>query len=365
MSDDVVVVLVVATALAFAFTNGFHDTAEVIATSISTKALPPRLAVASAAILTFAGAFISLQVAATIADEIVEVGEVTPAVVLAGLIGGLAWNLLTWYFGLPASSSHALIGGLVGSTIAAAGTDAVIADGVFGKFLIPAVLAPVVALVVSALAILAAYRIVGRLRPGTVTRGFRLGQTVSGGLLALAHGTNDAQKTMGVITLALVAGGSLSDGSDVPFWVVVSAAAAIGFGTYGGGWRIIRTMGMRIIKMDAVQGFSAQSSSVAVILASSYVGFPLSTTHVISGGVVGAGAARRLPGVRWGVAGHIGFAWALTLPIAGAFGAAAYGVMRAFGTGAAGPVIVAVGTALLIAALFARRARQGAPVPAG
>jgi PiT family inorganic phosphate transporter len=364
MGDDVVLVIVVGTALAFAFTNGFHDTADLIATSISTRTLSPRLAIAYAAALTFAGAFISLQVAATVAGEMVEASEVTPTVVFAGLVGAIFWNLITWYFGLPASSSHALIGGLVGSTIAAVGTGAVLADGVVGQFLIPAIAAPIVAFAVGALGILAAYRIVGRLRPGGVTRGFRLGQTVSGGLLALAHGTNDAQKTMGVITLALVADGTLSEGADVPFWVVISAAAAIALGTYGGGWRIIRTRGMRIIKMDAAQGFTAQGAGAAVILGSSYVGFPISTTQAISGGVMGAGAGKRVSAVRWGVAGDIVVAWLLTLPAAAAIGAAAYGATRVFGTGVAGPVVVAVLAAVLIAALFARRARQGAPVPA-
>jgi inorganic phosphate transporter, PiT family len=365
MGDDIVLVIVVATALAFDFTNGFHDTANVVATSISTKAMTPRIAVTYAAILNFVGAFISLEVAATVAEDVVEAGAVTPTVVFAGLIGAIAWNLITWYYGLPSSSSHALIGGVVGSTIAAVGTGAVLFDGVVGEVLIPAVVAPIVAFVVGALAILASYRIIGRLRPGPVTRGYRLGQTITGGLLALAHGTNDAQKTMGVITLALVANGTLSPDAGVPFWVVVSAAAAIAFGTYIGGWRIIRTMGTRIIKMDAAQGFSAQGAGAAVILASSHFGFPLSTTQVISGGVMGAGAGKRVSAVRWGVAGNIVTAWLLTLPASAAMGAGAYGLTRIFGTGAVGPVVVAAAAVALIATIFARRARQGAPVPAG
>ncbi|MGH2992404.1 MAG: inorganic phosphate transporter [Solirubrobacterales bacterium] len=365
MDSDVVLVIVVATALAFDFTNGFHDTANVVATSISTKAMSPRIAITYAAILNFAGAFISLEVAATVAEDVVEAGAVTPTVIFAGLIGAVAWNLITWYYGLPSSSSHALIGGVVGSTIAAAGTGAVLFDGVVGEVLVPAVVAPIVAFVVGALAIVASYRIVGRLRPGPVTRGYRLGQTITGGLLALAHGTNDAQKTMGVITLALVANGTLSEDAGVPFWVVVSAAAAIAFGTYSGGWRIIRTMGTRIIKMDAAQGFSAQGAGAAVILASSHFGFPLSTTQVISGGVMGAGAGKRVSAVRWGVAGNIVTAWLLTLPASAAMGAATYGVTRIFGTGAVGPVVVAAAAVALIATIFARRARQGAPVPAG
>jgi PiT family inorganic phosphate transporter len=365
MESDVVLVIVVATALAFDFTNGFHDTANVVATSISTRAMRPRIAVAYAAALNFAGAFISLEVAATVAEDVVEAGAITPTVVFAGLVGAICWNLITWYYGLPSSSSHALIGGVVGSTFAAVGTDAILGDGILGNVLIPAVVAPMVAFLVGALAILACYSIVGRVRPGPVTRGFRLGQVASGGLLALAHGTNDAQKTMGVITLALVANGTLGADEGVPFWVVVSAATAIALGTYSGGWRIIRTMGTRIIKMDAAQGFSAQGAGAAVILASSHFGFPLSTTQVISGGVMGAGAGKRVSAVRWGVAGNIVTAWLLTLPSAAAIAAATYGVTRIFGTGAVGPVIVAAAGAALVAVAFARRARQGAPVPAG
>ena len=365
MGSDVVLVIVVGTALAFDFTNGFHDTANVVATSISTRAMRPRIAVAYAAALNFAGAFISLEVAATVAEDVVEAGAITPTVVFAGLVGAICWNLITWYYGLPSSSSHALIGGVVGSTFAAVGTDAILGDGILGKVLIPAVVAPVVAFLVGALAIVASYRIVGRVRPGPVARGFRLGQVASGGMLALAHGTNDAQKTMGVITLALVANGTLGADEGVPFWVVVSAATAIALGTYSGGWRIIRTMGMRIIKMDAAQGFSAQGAGAAVILASSHFGFPLSTTQVISGGVMGAGAGKRVSAVRWGIAGNIVVAWLLTLPAAASIGAATYGVTRIFGTGAAGPVIVAAAGAALVAVAFARRARQGAPVPAG
>src|SRR2546421_1501392 len=339
MDGNVLLVLVVGTALAFDFTNGFHDTANVVATSISTRALPPRIAVGFAAILNFVGAFLSLKVAATVASGIVNTTQVTLTVVFAGLIGAIVWNLVTWYAGLPSSSSHALIGGVVGSMLAAHGTGAVIGDGLLGKVIIPALVAPVLAFVVAGVGLLIAYRIVGRLRPGPVTRGYRLGQVVSGGLLALAHGTNDAQKTMGVITLALVAHHDLPTvDPSVPTWVVVTAASAIAAGTYSGGWRIIKTMGTRIIKMDPAQGFSAQGAGAAVILASSHFGYPLSTTHVISGGVMGAGAAKRLSAVRWGVAGNIVAAWLLTLPAAAAVGAGAYGFTRLFGTGSVGPV---------------------------
>jgi PiT family inorganic phosphate transporter len=364
MDSDVVLVIVVGTALTFGFTNGFHDTSNLVATSISTRAMRLRVAVAYAAVLNFAGAFISLEVAETVADDVVEAAAITPTVVFAGLVGAICWNVVTWYYGLPSSSSHALIGGVVGSTFAAVGSDAVTGEGILGNVLIPGAIAPVVALAVGALAIVACYTIVGRLRPGPVNRGFRLGQTVTAGLLALAHGTNDAQKTMGVIVLALVANGTLGSEEGIPFWVILSAAIAIALGTYSGAWRIIRTMGTRIIDMDAAQGFSAQGAGAAVILASSHFGYPLSTTQVIAGGVAGAGAGKRVSAVRWGIAGNIVAAWILTLPAAAALGAATYGITRIFGTGAAGPVVVAVLAAAFISLVFARRVREGAPVPA-
>ena len=364
MNSDTIMVIVVATALAFDFTNGFHDTANVVATSISTGAARPQVAIGFASLLNFVGAFISISVAATVANDVVDSAVITPTIVFAGLIGAIAWNLVTWWFGLPSSSSHALIGGVVGSAVAAAGLDAVIAEGLVGKVLIPAVVAPLVAFVVAGLGIGLAYRIAGRQRPGPVTRGFRYGQVISGGLLALAHGTNDAQKTMGVITLALIANGTLGAGADPPLWVIVSSATAIGLGTYIGGWRIIRTTGSRIIKMDAAQGFSAQGAGAAVILASTHFGFPLSTTHVINGGVMGAGAGKRISAVRWGVAGNIMVAWLLTLPAAAAIGAAAFGLTQIFGTGALGPVLVTLMALALVVAAFARRSQQGAPMPA-
>ncbi|MEX2107140.1 MAG: inorganic phosphate transporter [Solirubrobacterales bacterium] len=364
MSADVILVIVVVTALAFDFTNGFHDTANVVATSISTGAARPQVAIGMASLLNFVGAFISISVAATVANDVVNADVITPTIVFAGLIGAIAWNLITWSFGLPSSSSHALIGGVVGSAVAAAGFDAVLADGLVGKVLIPAVIAPVLAFLAAGMGIGIVYRVVGRQRPGIVSRGFKFGQIISGGLLALAHGTNDAQKTMGVITLALIANGSLGANADPPLWVIVSAAAAIALGTYSGGWRIIRTTGTRIIKMDAAQGFSSQGAGAAVILASTHFGFPLSTTHVINGGVMGAGAGKRLSAVRWGVAGNIVTAWLLTLPAAAAIGALAYGLTRIFGTGALGPVLVSLMSVSLIVAVFARRAQRGAPVPA-
>ncbi len=365
VSADIILVIVIATALTFDFTNGFHDTANVVATSISTGAAPPQVAIGMASLLNFVGAFISIEVAATVANDVVDAGVITPTIVFAGLIGAITWNLITWWFGLPSSSSHALIGGVVGSAVAAAGIDAVLAEGLVGKVLIPAVVAPVVAFLVAGAAIGLSYWIVGKQRPGPVTRGYRYGQLVSGGLLALAHGTNDAQKTMGVITLALIANGSLGANSDPPFWVIASAATAIALGTYSGGWRIIRTTGSRIIKMDAAQGFSAQGAGSAVILASTHFGFPLSTTHVINGGVMGAGAGKRVSAVRWGVAGNIFVAWLLTLPAAAAIGALTYGVTAIFGSGALGPVVVTLIALGGIAWLFNKRQQEGAPVPAG
>jgi len=364
VSSDVILVIVVGTALAFDFTNGFHDTANVVATSISTGAARPSVAIGFASLLNFAGAFISISVAATVAKDVVDAEVITPTIVFAGLIGAIAWNLITWWFGLPSSSSHALIGGVVGSAVAAAGFDVILAEGLVGKVLIPAVVAPIVALIVAALAIGISYRVVGKQRPGIVTRGYRWGQILSGGLLALAHGTNDAQKTMGVITLALIANGTLGPEADPPTWVIVASATAIALGTYSGGWRIIKTTGTRIIKMDAAQGFSAQGAGAAVILASTHFGFPLSTTHVINGGVMGAGAGKRLSAVRWGVAGNIVVAWLLTLPAAALIGALTYGFTRIFGTGVLGPVLVTLMALSLIAAAFARRAQRGSPVPA-
>ena len=357
--DDLVLWIVVATALAFDFTNGFHDTANAVATSISTRALSPRLAVSIAAVLNFVGAFISLEVAATIAKGIVDAQLITPAIVFAGLVGAIAWNLATWYFGLPSSSSHALIGGVVGSAFVAEGSKAVIGSGLVDKVVVPALVAPFLAFIVGGVSILIAYRIVGRRRPGPVVRGFRLGQVLSASLLSLAHGTNDAQKTMGIIFLALVANGTVAADADVPDWVVVSAASAIALGTYVGGWRIIRTMGTRIIKMDPAQGFSAQGVGATVILAASHVGFPLSTTHVISGAIMGTGAAKRVSAVRWGIAGNIVGAWVLTLPASAAVGGLTYAVVALLGSDGAGPVAVSVALLAALAWALVRRLVAG------
>jgi len=359
VDSDVVLWIVVATALAFDFTNGFHDTANAVATSISTRAMQPRTAVTMAAVLNFVGAFISLEVAATVAKGIVEAELITPAIVFAGLIGAIAWNLTTWWFGLPSSSSHALIGGLVGAAFVAEGADAIIVSGLVESVMLPALVAPVLALVVAGAAILAAYALVGRLRPGPVTRAFRHGQILSGGLFSLAHGTNDAQKTMGIIFLALIAGGNLSADDGVPTWVVISAALAIAAGTYVGGARIIKTMATRIIKMDPAQGFAAQASGAAVIFSASAAGFPLSTTHVISGAIMGAGAAKRASAVRWGVAGNIVVAWILTLPAAALVGGAVYEIVALLGTDGLGPVVVSIALVVTLIAAFSRRAQIG------
>ncbi len=356
MNSDLIFAIVIGSALLFDFTNGFHDTANVVATSISTRALPPRLAVTIAALLNFAGAFISLKVAATIGKGIVSSGAVTLPIVFAALAGATTWNLITWSGGLPSSSSHALIGGLVGAMLCAH-PSAVFFDGLLGKVVIPALISPLLAFVIAALGIVVVYRLVGRLRPGPTAKRFRHGQIVSGGLLALAHGTNDAQKTMGVITLALIAHGDLpAKHFAVPHWVVIAAASAIALGTYSGGWRIIRTMGTRIIRMDAAQGFTAQTAGSAVILAASHVGYPLSTTHVISGGVMGAGAAKRFSAVRWGVAGNIAMAWLLTLPAAGATAAVVYALTRLFGGGALGALAIVVLVAIAGLGVLIRRA---------
>jgi inorganic phosphate transporter, PiT family len=364
--SDLLLVIVVVAALAFDFTNGFHDTANVVASAISTRALAPRTAITLASLLNFAGAFISLKVAATVATGIVDAGRVTETIAFAGLVGAIIWNLITWAYGLPSSSSHALIGGVIGAMLAAVGTSGVKGTGIITKVVIPAVVAPISAFILAGVLIIIIYLVLGGRRPGPVTRGFRAGQYVTTSLLALAHGTNDAQKTMGVITLALVAHGSLSaKHANVPAWVVISAASAISLGTYAGGWRIIRTVGSRIIKMDSAQGFAAQSAGAVVILVSSHLGYPLSSTHVISGGIMGAGAAKRLSAVRWGVAGTIALAWVVTLPTAGLFGAGAYAIANAFGHGALGPglmTVVALGALALTLAGRHRRLAAAASV---
>jgi PiT family inorganic phosphate transporter len=316
-------VVTVVVALAFDFTNGFHDTANAVATSVSTRALSPRLAVLIAACANLAGAFATTAVATTVGKGIIDSGLATTQTVLAALLGAITWNLLTWFFGLPSSSSHALIGGLIGAAVAQSGVDGVEWHGVAHKVIIPAVWAPAIAFGAAFAVLLAIFWLFQRLTPGVANRSFRLGQLASGTWVAFTHGANDAQKTMGVIALALYTHGSISS-FYIPDWVRVACALMIGVGTYAGGWRIMRTVGQRIFKMDPPAGFAAQATAGAVIWFSTKAGYPLSTTHVVSGAVMGAGATRRLSAVRWGIAGNILVAWILTLPAAAAVAALAW-----------------------------------------
>jgi PiT family inorganic phosphate transporter len=313
--ESALLVVVIVVALGFDFTNGFHDTANAVATTVSTKALSPRLAVAIAALANLAGAFVTTAVAKTVGQGVIDTGLATPKTVLAALIGAIAWNLLTWWFGLPSSSSHALIGGLIGAALVQSGTKGVEWHDVAHKVLIPAVLAPVIAGLAAYLLLLLIYWVFQRVTPTSGNRGFRLGQLASGTWVAFNHGSNDAQKTMGVIALALFTHGSI-DHFYIPGWVKISAGVAIAAGTYVGGWRIMRTLGQRVFQLEPASGFAAQASAGTVIWAATHFGYPLSTTHVVSGAVMGAGATKRLSAVRWGVAGNIVVAWLLTIPMA-------------------------------------------------
>jgi PiT family inorganic phosphate transporter len=353
---DFTLVAVVAVALFFDVTNGFHDTANSIATSVSTRALSPRLAVLSAAILNFIGAFLSIQVAATVATGIVDPAVISLDVLLGGLVGAITWNLATWYLGLPSSSSHALIGGMAGAALAAEGTGAVQWDGIVDKVLIPSVAAPLLGFFGALLLMFAIIWIIRRRAPSRVNRVFRRLQLISGGFVALTHGTNDAQKTMGVIALALVITGHVpaGDGFYVPTWVVVSAATAMAVGTYAGGWRIIKTLGQRVAKIDPPQGFSAQTTTATILWFTAHYGLPVSTTQTVSGAVAGAGASRRFSAVRWGVAGNILLAWIITLPAAGAVGALMESVTRL----PAGDVLTFLVAALIATVAFVARNRQ-------
>jgi PiT family inorganic phosphate transporter len=357
---DIILALVVVTALGFDFTNGFHDTANAMATTIATGALKPKVAVTVAAILNFVGAFISLEVAATVAGGIVDAGAITPTVVLGGLIGAIAWNLGTWWFGLPSSSSHALIGGVIGATFVASGSGAVEGEGILSKVIVPAVLSPIVAGLVAALGVLIVYRIIRRFVLARAERQFRWAQVASSSMVALAHGTNDAQKTMGVISLALIANGSIARGDnfDVPTWVVVSCAAAIALGTYTGGWRIIKTLGTKVVEVRPPQGFGSEAVAATVILASSHVGYPLSTTQVVSGAVTGSGVGRPGAAVNWAVAGRIVIGWLLTLPAAAATAGLMYAVINVLGDGAFGAIVVSVILAVCCFLLWRANRRQ-------
>ncbi|MFC6085930.1 inorganic phosphate transporter [Sphaerisporangium aureirubrum] len=350
-AESVLLVLVVVTALSFDFTNGFHDTANAMATSIATGALQPRVAVALSGVLNFVGAFLSLEVAATIAKGIVDSGAISLNVVFAGLVGGLLWNLVTWYFGIPSSSSHALIGGVVGATLLAAGTSAVKGAGLVSDVIIPAVLAPVAAVFIATIGTFLVYRITARVSERIRIRGFRIGQIGSASLVSLAHGTNDAQKTMGIITLALITSHTIGPDDGTPLWVIVSSATAIALGTYIGGWRVIRTLGKGLTEIESPQGFAAEGSSSAVIFAASHFGFPLSTTHVCSGSIVGSGIGKRLAEIRWGVAGRMAVAWLVTLPAAAVGGAVAWKGTDLIG-GALGMGVVFALAALVAGGLY-------------
>ncbi|MET9126585.1 inorganic phosphate transporter [Streptomyces sp. NPDC004528] len=315
--------IVIVTALVFDFTNGFHDTANAMATTISTGALKPKTAVAMSAVLNLVGAFLSVEVAKTISGGLINEEGIRTEVIFAALVGAILWNLLTWLLGLPSSSSHALFGGLIGAAVMSAGWSSVNGSTVVTKVLIPAVAAPVVAGLAAMLATRLTYRIGGRADQRATAKGYRAGQIASAGLVSLAHGTNDAQKTMGIITLALVTGGVIAPGSNPPTWVIVSAGTAIALGTYLGGWRIIRTMGKGLTDLAPQQGFAAQTSAATAILASSHIGFSLSTTQVCSGAVMGSGLGRKGGVVRWSTATRMFVAWGLTLPAAGLAGAAA------------------------------------------
>ena len=355
---SVVLILVVVTALAFDFTNGFHDTGNAMATSIATGALPPKVAVALSGVLNLVGAFLSFSVAATIASGLVDTGKVTLVVVFAGLIGGIVWNLMTWFLGIPSSSSHALIGGVVGATLAAAGLGAVKWQDLVAKVIIPAALSPIIAGIVAAVGTYLVYRISRGVAPGLRDRGFRIGQIGSASMVSLAHGTNDAQKTMGVITLALIADGALPPDAKAPFWVILTCALAISLGTYIGGWRVIRTLGKGLVEIEAPQGMAAEASSAAVILLSSSFGYSLSTTHVATGSILGTGVGKKGAEVRWGVAGRMATAWLFTLPAAAVVGAVSFVVANGIG-GLTGVIVMFV-VLVAVAALIYVRSRKTA-----
>ncbi len=348
VTEPVLLVIVVVTALAFDFTNGFHDTGNAMATSIATRALKPKQAVLLSASLNLVGAFLSLAVAATIAKGIVDAGVITLHVVLGGLVGGIVWNLVTWVLAMPSSSSHALVGGVVGAVLAASGVEGVLWSGLVAKVLIPALLAPVVAIMVSSLGTRWVFKLTKHVPQHENDRMFRWGQIGSASLLSLAHGTNDAQKSMGIILLALIAGGAVDQEASVPFWVIVSCALAMALGTYTGGWRVIRTLGKGLVELETRQGIAADASTATIILLSSHFGYSLSTTHVATGSVLGSGVGKKGAKVRWPVAGRMFLAWLVTVPAAGAVGAACYGLDRL-----AGPYVVFAFLVVAAGALYA------------
>lgn len=360
----VVVVLVIATALIFDFTNGFHDTANAMATSIATGALKPKTAVIAAGTLNLVGAFLSTEVAKTISGGIINEQAVTilPEFIFAGLVGAIVWNLLTWLVGLPSSSSHALFGGLVGAVIVGAGVQGVNFLAVLTKVLIPALISPVIAGLASFIAVKLIYLVVRKLDEKYVEDGFRHGQTITACLVALSHGTNDAQKTMGIITLTLIAVGAQASGTGPQLWVVFICGFAIALGTYTGGWRVIRTLGKGLTEINTPQGFAAEASSAATILVSSHLGFALSTTQVCSGSIIGTGLGKRGNKVNWGVAGRMVIAWLVTFPASGLVGAAACALARTGMGGTVAVAIIGLGVALVIFRLSKRNPINSANV---
>ena len=380
-----ILVLVVVVALSFDFTNGFHDTANAMATSIATHALPPKVAVALSGVLNLVGAFLSVEVALTVSNAVVKIqakdgsprpellqggGSALLLIVLAGLIGAITWNLLTWLLGLPSSSSHALFGGLIGATVAGLGWagvnwngDGTKLDGVVGKVILPAIASPVIAGIVAAVGTWLVYRVVAGVAARYTDNGFRWGQIGSASLVSLAHGTNDAQKTMGVITLALIASGHWSSTDSVPLWVKAACALAIASGTFIGGWRIIRTLGKGLVEIAPPQGLAAETASGAIILISSHLGFALSTTHVTTGSVLGTGVGKPGAVVRWRVAGRMVVAWVITLPAAAVVGALMWWIADVLGGGLLGAGAICAVLLAFSAAVVARSRRD--PVHAG
>jgi PiT family inorganic phosphate transporter len=316
---SLLLLMVLGLAVVFDYINGFHDTANAIATSVSTRALRPQWAILMSATANFLGALTGTAVAKTIASGIATTppGDAGQIVVAAALVGGIVWNLLTWRLGIPSSSSHALIGGLIGAVIASSGTSALLLGGITGKVLLPLVLSPVLGVSIGFLLMVVLLNVFRRAHPRRLNDRFRRLQLISAAYMAFSHGSNDAQKTMGIMTLALVAAGVLPE-PVVPLWVILLAASAISLGTAAGGWRIIRTMGQKVVKLDPVHGFAAETTAATIIIGASALGMPVSTTHVISSAIIGVGASDRFASVRWGVAGNIVIAWVLTIPGSGA-----------------------------------------------
>lgn len=362
----VVVVLVIVTALTFDFTNGFHDTANAMATSIATGALKPKTAVVAAGTLNLIGAFLSTEVAKTISGGIINEQQVTisAAFIFAGLVGAIIWNLITWLVGLPSSSSHALFGGLVGAVIVGAGVEGVNFAAVLTKVLIPALVSPVVAGLAAFFAVKLIFFVVRKMSESQVESGFRHGQTVTACLVALSHGTNDAQKTMGIITLTLIAVGFQPSGTGPELWVVAICGLAIALGTYMGGWRVIRTLGKGLTEISTPQGFAAEAASATTILVSSHMGFALSTTQVCSGSIIGTGLGKKGSKVNWGVAGKMLIAWIVTFPAAGIVGALACALAKTSVWGTVAVAFIACAVAFIIWRLSRRNPINSANVNA-